>query len=309
MDITFEPLHPHFVARVHGVDLSGPLSDGAVETLQRAMGKFAVLVFNAQPITDDEHARFAHYFGSIDPGLLLATKRKSRLKNTEVIDLANVDANGNVLAADNSRNVSLIANQLWHSDSSFKDPSAKYSILCGVDLPGTGGETEFADQRAAYDALSPHLQGEIEGLVAEHSAFHSRDMLGGGDFSAQGREALPPVHWHIVHTVPDSGRKSLFIGIHTREISGMPTAQARMLLWDLLEHATQREFVYRHEWQNGDVLMWDNQCTLHRGRPYDLTAKRELRRCSTEVVGLAAHGDVASETLNEPELVMSGKSP
>jgi alpha-ketoglutarate-dependent 2,4-dichlorophenoxyacetate dioxygenase len=190
---------------------------------------------------------------------------------------------------ENVRNVSLIANQLWHSDSSFKSPPAKYSILCGIDLPGDGGQTEFADQRAAYDGLSDTMKARIEPMVAEHFAFHSRTMLGGSHHSQTEIDALPPVHWPMVHTVPDSGRKSLFIGIHTREIAGLATAEGRMLLHELLEQATQPAYIYRHEWQNGDILMWDNQCTLHRGRPYDFARLRELRRCTTEVV-LAAAG-------------------
>jgi len=288
MSIRFEPLHPLFVAQAHHIDLREPLDDATIAAIRDAMAKYAVLVFRDQPLSEDQHAAFTRRFGPIDAGLLLAVKRKRRLKNPDVIDLANIDEHGNVLPADNPRNVSLIANQLWHSDSSFKDPPAKHSILCGIDVPEIGGETEFADQRAAYDALSEPLKTRLEGRVAEHWAFHSRNLLGGADYTPEGMQALPPVHWPIVHTVPESGRQSLFIGIHTREIVGMATAQARMLLWDLLEHATQREFVYRHQWRNHDVVMWDNQCTLHRGRPYDLSLRRELRRCTTEVARATA---------------------
>jgi len=286
MDV--EPITDHFAARVRDIDLGEPLTDDTVAEIEQAMARYAVLVFRNQPITDDQHATFARRFGPIDKGLLLGAKRKRRLSNPDVIDLANVDQEGNVLPASNIRNVSLIANQLWHSDSSFKDPPAKYSILCGMDLPAEGGQTEFADQRAAYDALSGDMKARIQDLVAEHWAYHSRNMLGGGGFSAEEMAALPPVHWPIVHTVPESGRKSLFVGIHTREIDGIATAEARMLLLDLLEHATERQFVYAHDWQANDVLMWDNQCTLHRGRPYDLGQLRELRRCSTEVVATHA---------------------
>ena len=283
MSIRFSELKPGFVTQVEGVDLRQPLAPDDLDALRNALRTYAVLVFRDQPIDEDQHARFARHFGPIDAGLLLASKRKRRLANSDVIDLANLDEEGNVFPADNRRNVSLIANQLWHSDSSFKTPPAKYSILCGIDLPEEGGETEFADQREAYDALPNTTKARIENLQAEHWAFHSRDMLGGADFDTEGKAALPPVMWPLVHSVPGMNRKSLFIGIHTREIEGLPTAEARMLLWDLLEHATQRKFVYRHVWRNHDVLMWDNQCTLHRGRPYDLSAKRELRRCSTEV--------------------------
>jgi len=279
-----EPITEDFAAQVRDIDLGEALTDDTVAEIEQAMARYAVLVFRNQPLTDDQHAAFTRRFGPIDKGLLLGAKRKRRLTNPDVIDLANVDHEGAVLPASNIRNVSLIANQLWHSDSSFKDPPAKFSILCGIDLPGEGGQTEFADQRAAYDALSDTMKARIDGLVAEHWAYHSRNMLGGGGFSDEEMAALPAVNWPIVHTVPESGRKSLFVGIHTREIDGIGSAEARMLLLDLLEHATQRQFVYAHEWQANDVLMWDNQCTLHRGRPYDFGALRELRRCSTEVV-------------------------
>lgn len=282
------PISPDFAAEVSDIDLSIALPDTAIAEIEQAMAKYAVLVYRDQPLTDDQHAAFTRRFGPIDKGLLLGSKRKRRLTNADVIDLANVDLDGNILPLDAARNVSLIANQLWHSDSSFKNPPAKYSILCGVDLPDEGGETEFADQRAAYDALDDGMKMKIDTLVAEHFAFHSRDMLGGGGFTEEEIAALPPVQWPLVHTIPKSGRKSLFIGIHTREIGGMTTAEARMFLLNLLEHATQRQFVYRHEWRKNDMLMWDNQCTLHRGRPYELDHRRELRRCTTEVVAAAA---------------------
>jgi len=277
-------LQPLFAAEVRGLDLRKPLANAEVEAIENAISHYAVLLFRDQLIDDDEHAQFTRNFGPIDAGLTLANApRKQRLNNTDVIDLANMDADGNVYPPDHARNVSLIANQMWHSDSSFKNPPAKYSVLCGIDVPGKGGETEFADQRAAYDALDDQMKSELEGLVAEHWAFHSRNLLGNGGYTPAGIEQLPAVDWPLVQTVPESGRKTLFLGVHTREIRGWATAPARMYLMDLLEHATQREFVYRHTWRNGDVLMWDNRCTLHRGRRYDLAAKREIRRCTVEL--------------------------
>lgn len=284
MSLSLNVLHPELAVEVGGIDLRKPLDGDTLRELQAVLARYPVLVFHDQKLSDDEHAAFTKSFGPIDAGLVLATKRKRRLKNTDVIDLANIDTEGNILDAANARNVSLLANQLWHSDSSFKSPRAHYSVLSGVDLPGEGGDTEFADQRAAYDALPEAMKARIADMVAEHWAFHSRNMLGGGDFTPEGMAALPPVDWPVVDTIPESGRKTLFIGVHTREIRGLPTAEARMLLLDLLEHATQREFVYRHVWRNGDMVMWDNRCTLHRGRPYDLTKLRELRRCTTEYI-------------------------
>lgn len=282
MSLNLNILHPELAVEVDGVDLRRPLDGVILTALQSTLARYPVLVFHDQKLSDDEHAAFTKSFGSIDAGLVPAAKRKHRLKNTDVIDLANIDVEGNVLEAANARNVSLLANQLWHSDSSFKRPRGQYSVLCGIDLPEEGGDTEFADQRAAYDALSDAMKARVEPMVAEHWAFHSRNMLGGADFSPEGMASLPPVEWPVVDTIPESGRKTLFIGVHTREIRGMATAEARMLLLDLLEHATQRDFVYRHVWRNNDVVMWDNRCTLHRGRPYDLSKLRELRRCTTE---------------------------
>lgn len=282
--LQLEPLHPLFAAQVRGLDLRRPLTSAQVDAVEDAMSQYGVLLFRDQVIDDDQHAQFTRNFGPIDAGLTLANApRKQRLKNTDVIDLANMDADGNVYPPEHARNVSLIANQMWHSDSSFKNPPAKYSVLCGIDVPDKGGETEFADQRAAYDALDDDAKLELEGLVAEHWAFHSRNLLGNGGYTQAGIEQLPAVDWPLVQTVPESGRKTLFVGVHTREIRGWATAPARMYLMDLLEHATQREFVYRHTWRNGDVLMWDNRCTLHRGRRYDLAAKREIRRCTVEL--------------------------
>lgn len=283
MALNLNVLHSELAAEVSGIDLRQPLDGENLAALKSAIARYPLLVFHNQKLSDDEHAAFTKSFGSIDAGLVLAAKRKRRLKNTDVIDLANIDIEGNVLDAENTRNVSLLANQLWHSDSSFKRPRGHYSVLCGVNLPKEGGDTEFVDQRAAYDALSDEMKERLEPLVAEHWAFHSRNMLGGGDFTPEGMATLPPVQWPVVDTIPESNRKTLFIGVHTRAIEGMATAPARLLLLDLLEHATQREFVYRHVWRNDDVLMWDNRCTLHRGRPYDIDKLRELRRCTTEL--------------------------
>lgn len=281
----FQALHPLFAAEVCDIDLREPLSPGQVIEIDAAMVEYAVLLFRDQHIDADQQAAFTKHFGPIDKGLNLASSAKPRLVNPDIIDLANIDPEGKVYDAGHIRNVSLLANQLWHSDSSFKDPPAKYSMLYAVDVPAEGGETEFADQRAAYDALPEGLKKELNGMVGEHWAFHSRNQLGGGGYSEEGMARLPPVHWPLVHTIPESGRRSLFLGVHVREIRGMATAPARVLLMDLIEQATQREFVYRHFWRNGDAVMWDNRCTLHRGRRYNLQARREIRRCTTEVLG------------------------
>ena len=193
-------------------------------------------------------------------------------------------AQGHVAKRDSPKNLSNFANQLWHSDSSFQDPRAEYSMLHAVVLPSWGGTTEFADLRAAYDALDERTRNELDGLEAEHYALHTRILLGDEAYTDEQKKAIPPAVWPLVQTHPGSGRKLLFVGVHAREIIGWPTAEGRIYLSDLLEHATQREFVYRHEWQVSDLVMWDNRSTLHRGRRFDIAERRELRRTTIEDV-------------------------
>ena len=193
---------------------------------------------------------------------------------------------GEVADRTHAKIVGNVANQLWHSDSSFQKPRAKYSMLSAVVVPPLGGDTEFADLRLAYDALPQWQKQQIADLTAVHYVLHSRFLLGDTDYSDAQRQAIAPAHWPIVQTDPRSGRKILFVGIHACEVTGMTVAEGRMLLMDLLEHATQREFVYRHKWQVGDLVIWDNTATLHRGRYFDFAQRRELRRATTEEVVL-----------------------
>jgi alpha-ketoglutarate-dependent 2,4-dichlorophenoxyacetate dioxygenase len=204
-----------------------------------------------------------------------------RFEYQELADISNVEVDESIAKRDSRKIISNIANQFWHADSSFQKPRARYSMLHAVRLPASGGNTEYVDLRNAYDRLDDAMKTRLEGLVAEHFALHSRFMLGDTDYSPEQIAAIPPVYWPIVQTHAASGRKHLFIGAHTREIVGMATAEARMLLWDLLEHATLPQYVYSHQWQVGDLVIWDNRCTLHRGRPYDLSTRRELRRSTT----------------------------
>jgi alpha-ketoglutarate-dependent 2,4-dichlorophenoxyacetate dioxygenase len=193
-----------------------------------------------------------------------------------------------VAGRDDPKIVGNVANQLWHSDSSFQRPRAKYSMLHAVVVPGFGGETEFADLRLAWDTLPAWLQQRVRGLRAVHYALHSRFMLGATHYTEAQRAALPPVEWPLVQTDPRSGRTVLFVGVHACEIPGMTLAEGRMLLADLLEHATRREHVYQHRWAVGDLVMWDNTTTVHRGRWFDFAERRELRRATTEEVQASA---------------------
>ncbi len=272
------PLHPLFAGEGRGVDLTHVPDAETVRAIERAMDRYGVLVFRGQPLDQDQQIALARAFGTLDIGLRRAIRQPHRLKYDELIDISNVGADGSIADRAGRKVASMVANQLWHSDSSFQSPAAKYSMLSAVTLPSWGGETEYADLRAAYDALPETRKAELDGLVAEHYALHSRMMLGSTDWSEEEKNVLPPVRWPIVRTHPGSGRKLLFIGVHARAIIGWTLPEGRLMLSDLLEDATQRQFVYRHQWRVGDLVIWDNRCTIHRGRRYDLSERRELRR-------------------------------
>ena len=282
MTLHLKALHPLFAAEASGVALSKPLDAATVRAVEEAMDRYAVLVFHGQPLSQGEQVAFARRFGPLNAGLRKATGAPARFKYDELIDISNVAQDGQVVARDDAKLVGTIANQLWHSDSSFQDAPIAYSMLSAVVVPAEGGETEFADLRAAYDALPAKLKREIDGLVAQHSAFHSRFLLGDDKYTREQLEKFPVVEWPLVRVHPGSKRKLLFAGAHCTRILGMTLPEGRMLLADLLEHATQREFVFRHEWHAGDLVMWDNRCTLHRGRRYDLSQRRDLRRTTSE---------------------------
>ncbi len=280
MSLQFKPLHPHLGAEVTGIDLKQPSAELAAE-LDRAMAEHAVLVIRGQPLSQEEQMAFTRAFGALDMGFKKVSNAHHRLQYDELADISNVDETGGIADRNHRRIVNNVANQIWHSDSSFQNPPARYSILHAVVVPPKGGTTEFADMRAAYDALDPDLHAEVADAVAEHFVLHSRFMLGDTGYSEAKMAALPRVLWPIVRTHDDSGRRHLFIGAHACRVEGMTVPEGRQLLADLLEHATQREFIYSHTWQPGDTVMWDNRCTLHRGRRYDFSQRRELRRSTT----------------------------
>lgn len=284
MSLQLKPLHPVFVAEASGIDITRPLSDTALRQINAAMNEYAVLVWRGQALTGQQQLDFAKSFGPLDLGLKKVFRRPERLEDERLIDISNVDAQGNVTRRDSPKNLSNFANQLWHSDSSFQNPRAAYSMLHALVLPSWGGTTEFTDLRAAYYTLPERTKAELEGLSAEHYALHTRILLGDEAYTDDQKKAIAPAVWPLVQTHPGSGRKLLFVGVHAREIIGWPTAEGRIYLSDLLEHATQRPFVYSHEWQVNDLVMWDNRSTLHRGRRYDIAERRELRRTTIEDV-------------------------
>ena len=285
MAIAFKPLHPLFFGEASGIDLSQPLSAAQVKEIVAGMDKYAVLVFRGQKLSEDQQIAYARQFGPLDLGLRKMKKgQPHRFKYDELADISNVQVDGRVAARDHAKIVNNIANQLWHSDSSFQKPAARYSMLHSVVIPDKGGETEFADLRAAYDALPSDMKAEIVNLEAEHYVLHSRFMLGDTGYTEAQKKSIPPAVWPLVRTHAGSKRKLLWVGIHASKILGMTLPEGRMLLMDLLEHATQREFVYRHHWKVGDLVMWDNRAVLHRGRHFDLSQRREMRRATTEDV-------------------------
>ncbi|MFM8766858.1 MAG: TauD/TfdA dioxygenase family protein, partial [Rubrivivax sp.] len=227
---------------------------------------------------------FARQLGPLDLGLRKLRGGAHRFDYPELADISNVKVDGSVASREDPKIVGNVANQLWHSDSSFQRPRAKYSMLHAVVVPAEGGNTEFADLRLAWDTLPETWKARVQHLTAVHYALHSRFMLGDTGYTEAQRQAIPSVQWPLVQTDPRSGRQVLFVGIHACEVPGMSVAEGRMLLADLLEHATQREHVYAHRWVVGDLVMWDNTTTVHRGRWFDLAQRRELRRATTEEV-------------------------
>ena len=275
-------IHPLFAAEVTGVDLAALTAD-QVAVLQDAIHRYAVLVFPAQRLDDDHLLDLGRLFGDVEPPR--NHRVQQRLKHAELADISNLTASNELRAKDDHRRLDALGNRLWHSDASFREVPGALSMLFAHIVPPAGGETEFADLRAAYDGLPEDLQREIAGLEAEHYALHSRIMLGDTSYTEEQKRAIPPAVWPLVRTHAGSGRKLLWVGIHATHVLGMTVAEGRMLLMDLLEHATQRQYVYRHHWRVGDLVMWDNRAVLHRGRRFDLSQRREMRRATTEDAG------------------------
>jgi alpha-ketoglutarate-dependent 2,4-dichlorophenoxyacetate dioxygenase len=268
----------NFAARVTGIDIREPARSEDIAAIEAAIARHAVLVFPGQDITDDQQAAFSRHFGPLEEATGDLTPPEKRRISMTLNDISNLDKDGKVLARDDKRRLFSLGNMLWHSDSSFKKAPARYSLLSARTIPGEGGNTEFADMRAAYDALDEKTKREIEDLVTEHSQLYSRGQLGFTDFTDEERAQCVPVQQRLVRRHPVSGRKSLFLSAHIGAIDGIPVPEARMLIRDLTEHATQRQFVYAHVWRQYDLVMWDNRCTMHRARRYDSTQVRDMRR-------------------------------
>ena len=284
--ISIRQVHPVFIGEVSGVDLRQPLSKAEAAAIDAGMDRYAVLIFRDQNITDDQQMAFTQNFGEIEnaKGGNITKDHEYRLKKG-MVDVSNLDKDGKPLPRDDRRRMFNLGNRLWHSDSSFRAKPAKYSILSARTVASRGGNTEFADMRAAYDTLDDATRAEIEDLVCEHSLIYSRGSMGFTELTDDEKAMMKPVRQRLVRTHPVAGRKSLYLSSHAGTIVGWQVPESRDFLRDLNEHATQRELVYTHRWRQYDLVMWDNRQTMHRVRRFDETQPRDMRR--TTVAGEA----------------------
>jgi len=289
----FTPRTPNrgFAAEVTGIDLTRPISPDDTAAIEAAMDEYAVLVFPDQPLTDQQQIDFTRNFGELEgyntPGHI-RRQAESRL-GAGIADFSNLDKSGALLSPLDRVWFFKLGDRLWHSDSSFRPIPAKYSLLSGRVIPSWGANTEFADMRAAHDALDDRSKAEVEDLVCEHSLIFSREAIGFTDLTPEERAAFRPVRQRLVRTHPVTGRKSLFLSSHAGTIVGWTVPEARMFLRDLTEFATSERFVYSHEWRVNDLVVWDNRVTMHRARRFDGNEVRDVRR--TTLAGDAATVD------------------
>jgi alpha-ketoglutarate-dependent 2,4-dichlorophenoxyacetate dioxygenase len=278
-------LHPGFTAEASGPDLSRALDQDTVDAIQAAIDAHAVLVFHDQRLTDVQLRDFAARFGPLEIGRSAARPGPRRLAIPQIGDISNLDEDNRVRALTDRRRLDSLGNRLWHTDASYMPVPVVLGMLHAVTLPPPSpfgnGETEFADMRAAYDALPSATQDAIDPLIVEHDVFWSRAQIGFTAFPPGEREQYPPSPQRLVRRHPATGRKTLYLSAHASHIVGWPVADGRLLLADLNAHATQPRFVYSHAWRVGDVVIWDNRCTMHRGRPHDEAQPRDLRRATT----------------------------
>jgi alpha-ketoglutarate-dependent 2,4-dichlorophenoxyacetate dioxygenase len=292
VSISISPLHKHFAGEVSRLDITQPLSRDAVTAIEAGMDRYAVLAFPDQPLTDEQQCVFSRNFGELEVTLIgqLSKPEERRLGDRlELGDISNLDARNRLRARDDQKRMYGLANRLWHSDASFRAHGAGYTLLHARIVPSKGGNTEFADMRAAYDALDDATKAEIEDLVCEHSIVFSREQIG---FAVEGEgnaDKLRPVRHRLVATHPVTGRKSLYLSSHIGGIVGWPVPEARAFIRDLTEHATQPEFVYTHQWRVNELVMWDNRTVMHRARRFDdMHEVRDLRRTSIKGTGVTA---------------------
>jgi alpha-ketoglutarate-dependent 2,4-dichlorophenoxyacetate dioxygenase len=289
MSLAINPVHPHIGPEVGGLDASRPLDEATLAAMWRAIDEHAVLILREQHLTDRELHDFGVRFGELEIGRSALRPGRRRLAIPQIGDISNLDEDSLIRARDDRKRLDSLGNRLWHTDASYMPVPVVLGMLFAVTVPPAspwgGGETEFADMRAAYDALNEAQKEAIADLIVEHDVFWSRGQIGFTEFPAGEREQFPPSRQRLVRRHPGSGRKTLYLSAHASHIVGWPVPEGRLLLADLTEHATTRRFVYSHKWRKGDLVIWDNRDTMHRGRPHDESQPRDLRRATTLDVG------------------------
>lgn len=282
MTISIYPITENFAAEIGDVDLAQPLPPEDAQTIKDAFWKYSVLVFPAQELTQDQHIEFARVFGPLEVARQIGRTDNNNLRmRPELADPSNLDYNNKISDKNSRLRIAQMANRLWHTDSSFRHLPAQASLLYSRQVAPIGGHTEFADLRAAYDALPADKRRQIDSLLVEHWFMTSRAKVGFTQFTEEERTELPPVLQRLVRTIPESGRKSLYLASHAERVIDLSEDGSRRLLDELTAHATQRQFVYTHRWRANDLVAWDNRCTMHRGTEFDdLRWKRELQRAT-----------------------------
>ena len=298
MAVTIVPTTPSFAAEIGDADLSRPLDPADVTAIKQAFAAYAVLIFPDQHLDQDQHLDFARHFGPLETSLVTVRKGEPTRIRRDIADVSNLGADDKIWGESSRIRMMQLGNRLWHTDSSFKRVPARCSLLYSRSIPPVGGHTEFADMRAAYDALPELMQRRLRGMVAGHSIMHSRAKLGFTDFNDEDKTEWPEVPQAMVRRHAESGRMTLYIASHAGRVLGLTDAEGRALLDELIAHATQRQFVYTHRWRLNDLVMWDDRCTMHRGLPFDdLRWRRDMQRatvsdeiptCEREGIAVAA---------------------
>ena len=289
MNVETRTEHPNFVGFVYGVDLKKDLDIKIVKEIDNAINKLSVLVFKDQNIDDSEQVRFTKYFGEIEASGSKSniTKAKDRRLSTDLADVSNLDKNNKPFTKDDPRRIFNLGNRLWHTDSSFKEIPAKYSLLSARNVSKEGGNTEFADMRSAYDNLESKIKNKIDTMICEHSLIYSRQRLGFDmvkELSSEENKNFTPVEQPLVRKNKVTNRKTIFLSSHIGKIKNWIRPDSMCFVDDLIEYATQLKFKYIHEWSKNDLIIWDNRQTMHRARAYDdLKENRDMRR--TTVLG------------------------